>query len=184
MRIAVVGAQNVGKTTFVKDVVSHFPTYTTPNVSYRDVVLARGLKINQETGPESQRAIMDFIYDLISQDKNENIIFDRCLIDNYVYTYCAYLKGKVDKSFVEETKQKVFEHLKYLDLIIFIPTSVNINLEDDKLRDTDKNFVDLVNRSFVEILLEIAQNNLIPIKVFSGTREERVESFSNLIANL
>lgn len=62
MRIVVVGAQNVGKTTFVRDFVTKFPNYTTPSVSYRDIVLAKGLKINQETGEESQAAIMQFIH--------------------------------------------------------------------------------------------------------------------------
>jgi GTPase SAR1 family protein len=181
MRIAVVGAQNVGKTTFVKDFVSAFPNYSTPNVSYRDVVLAKGLKINQETTVESQLAIRDFIYSLISESKEENIIFDRCLIDNFVYSYCAFLKGNIKDEFINESKEKVFEHLKYLDQIIFIPTALNINLEDDKLRDTDKNFVDLVNRVFIEILLEIASKNIIPIKVISGAREERVGQIKNLV---
>jgi hypothetical protein len=49
------------------------------------------------------------------------------------------------------------------------------------LRDTDKNFVDLVNRVFIEILLEIASKNIIPIKVISGAREERVGQIKNLV---
>jgi GTPase SAR1 family protein len=181
MRIAVVGAQNVGKTTFIKDFVAKFPSYTTPNVSYRDVVKEKGLKINQETNAESQEAIMDFIYKLISESRVENIIFDRCLIDNYVYSYCAHLKGNISKDFINSSKEKMKEHLKYLDIIIFIPVSLNVNLEPDQLRDTDKNFVDLVNKTFVDTLFELIENKTTKVVVISGAREERLEEISRKI---
>lgn len=184
MRIAVVGAQNVGKTTFIKDFISQFPNYTTPNVSYRDIVLQKGLKINQETSLESQAAIMEFIYNLISEDKQENVIFDRCLIDNYVYSYCAYLKGNIESEFIEVSKEKVFEHLKFLDGIVFIPVSLNVDLQSDKFRDIDKNFIDQVNRTFVEILLEISKLFPIKIVVLSGSRQERVESVRTWITQV
>jgi hypothetical protein len=174
MRIAVVGAQNVGKTTFVKDFVAKFSNYITPNVSYRDIVLTKGLKINQETGEESQAAIMQFIYNLISENKDENIIFDRCLIDNYVYSHCAYLKGAISGEFIEVSKETMFSHLQFLETIIFIPVSLAVELESDKLRDTDKKFIDTVNRTFVEILLEVSRRFEIRIIVLSGSREERL----------
>jgi thymidylate kinase len=181
MRIAVVGAQNVGKTTFIKDFVSKFPNYSTPSVSYRDVVKEKGLKINQETNAESQAAIMDFIYNLITGNKLENVIFDRCIIDNYVYSHCAYLKGNISKEFIDLSKQKMLDHLKYLDIVVFIPVSLNVNLEPDQLRDTDINFVDLVNKTFVEVLFELVENKSVKVVVISGTREERLEEVSKKI---
>jgi len=174
MRIAVVGAQNVGKTTFVRDFVTKFSNYTTPNVSYRDIVLAKGLKINQETGEESQAAIMQFIHTLISENKDENIIFDRCLIDNYVYSYCGYLKGNITSEFIEASKDTMFSHLQFLETIVFIPVSLAVELESDKLRDTDKKFIDTVNQVFIEILLEISKRFAIKVIVLSGDRESRV----------
>lgn len=174
MKIAVVGPQNVGKTTFIKDFVERFPEYKTHTVSYKDVVSEKGLKINQETSQETQLAIMEFIYKLISENEEQNMIFDRCLVDNYVYSYCAYLKGKISSDFIQASKVKMFEHLKNLDVIFFIPTSLLIELEEREQRDVDKKFLDLVNRVFTEILLEIYKNSPIKIYVLSGTRVERI----------
>ena len=181
MRIAVVGAQNVGKTTFVADFLLKFPEYISPKVSYKELVEKHGLKINQETGEGSQAVIMQALSDSIEKNSGENVIFDRCLVDNYVYSYCAYLKGKVSPEFIEASKEKMFEHLKFLEMIVFIPVSVAVEIQSDKQRDADRNFIDLVNRVFVEILLEISKRFSIKIVVLSGSREERVkEIFSKL----
>ena len=183
MRIAVVGAQNVGKTTFVSDFILKFPEYFSPKVSYKELVEKHGLKINQETGEESQAVIMQALWDSITKNPGENIIFDRCLIDNYVYSYCAFLKGKISAEFIEASKEKMFEHLKFLETIIFIPVSVSVEVKESGQRDLDKNFIDLVNRVFMEILLEISKRFDLKIVVLSGSREERVQDVHTIIKN-
>lgn len=181
MRIAVIGPQNVGKTTFIKDFLESYKNYQTLHVSYRDLIEQENLVINQQTNEKSQAIIMNFLYDLITKNIEENIIYDRCVIDNYAYSMAGFLKGNVDVVFLKINKQKMLEHLDFLDTIFFIPASLLVDLEDDKFRDIDKNFIDLVNRIFIETLLEISKIKNIPIHVLSGSRNERLVQISEII---
>jgi ATPase subunit of ABC transporter with duplicated ATPase domains len=107
MKVAVIGPQNTGKTTFLKDFLKEFKNYKTTKLSYRDIITRGKFKIDRLSSEKSQKAIMDFLFKEITTTKNDNMIFDRCLIDNYVYTYCAHLDKKVSKDFVHRTKRKM-----------------------------------------------------------------------------
>lgn len=174
MRIAVIGPQNTGKSTFITDMLSACPSYTTPGETYRDLVKKEGLAINRKTTEASQRAIRDFLYEQITHFKGEQVLFDRCLIDNWVYTKAQSEAGSIPAAFVTKTEALMHESLQHLDAFIFIPTAVGVSLIDDFLRDTDRHFVDKVNELFIEKLLALRCNIHQPIVVITGTREERV----------
>lgn len=107
MKIAVIGPQNTGKTTFIKDFLKEFKHYKTTKESYRDLIEKKRLKIDRLSTEKSQKMIMDFLYDEITKTKYENIIFDRCIIDNYVYSYCAHLSKNISKDFIHKTKRRM-----------------------------------------------------------------------------
>ena len=174
MRIAIIGPQNTGKSTFLADLMEQYPDYVTPTETYRDLVIKKGLKINQETGEESQRAIRDFLYDQVRTETRPNVFFDRTLIDNYVYTALACERGVVSEGLRSVTERMMFESLALLDRLFFVPTAVSVPLHDDLLRDIDVAFIDATNRMFVTTLLDVARHHEIPIDVISGTRTERV----------
>jgi nicotinamide riboside kinase len=175
MKVAVIGPQNTGKTTFLKDFLKEFKNYKTTKLSYRDIITRGKFKIDRLSSEKSQKAIMDFLFKEITTTKNDNMIFDRCLIDNYVYTYCAHLDKKVSKDFVHRTKRKMYDHLDYLDALFFIPTAASVRLDDDGFRDVDRVYIDLVNKVFMEVLFEVSNRTNVPIFVISGTREERLK---------
>ena len=181
MKIAVIGPQNTGKTTFIQDFLKAFKHYKTTKQTYRDVIEKNKLKANRQSSEKTQQMIMDFLYKEITTTKNENIIFDRCLIDNYVYSYCAHQAGKISKEFIHKTKRRMYDHLAHLDALFFMPTAAGIKLDSDGIRDTDKNYIDLVNKVFMEILFEISNRTNIPIFVITGTREERIKQVKEKI---
>jgi nicotinamide riboside kinase len=181
MRIAVIGPQNTGKSTFIEDFLHEFPHYTTPQKSYRDVVQEASLEINQATTIQSQKEIRDFMFGELRHNTERNIIFDRCLIDNLVYTSVQYEKGLIPKSFVEESESMMLETLPAADLYLFIPTAVSVPLVSDNLRDIDTGFIDTVNNHFLRILFELARKNQIAVKVISGSRKERIEQAKKLV---
>lgn len=181
MRIAVTGPQNTGKSTFVNDFLGAFSHYVTPDKSYREHVTAIGLPVNQGSNEDSQGAILDFLFDQIVNFDGKNVIFDRCVVDNYAYTYAAYLQGRVTKAFVLHTKRRMLEHLRHLDALFFIPTAAGVKLVEDKLRDIDTDFIDLINRTFVESLFDISHRTHIPIFVITGNREDRIQQVKNHI---
>lgn len=171
MRIAIIGPQNTGKSTFLQDLLVEFPHYATPKDTYRDVIKRSNLQINQKTTAESQAAIRDFLNEQISNNKEKDILFDRCVIDNYIYTKAG---NKIFGEFLKETEEIMYTSLKYLDMLFFIPTAVSVKLEYDGVRDIDVAYLDKINRLFIETLFEIVKKTNIPICLVSGTRKERV----------
>lgn len=174
MRIAVIGPQNTGKSTFVEDFLAAHPHYSTSNATYRDVVTDMGLEINQKTGEASQRAIRDFLEAQTRLFPGEHVIFDRCVIDNWVYTKAAALKGNVSEAFLIETEGVMRSCLRDFETILFIPTVSGVKLVDDELRDIDRDFIDVVNRLYIDLLFRLRTE--IPHKVITitGSRDERV----------
>ena len=181
MRITVMGPQNTGKSTFVKDILKEFPHYVTPSESYRDVIEKNGLVINQKSSLESQKAIRDFMFLQIKNNEEYNIVFDRCLIDNFMYSSVLYERGLLPKYFLDETEAMMRDTLPKIDLYLYIPTSVSIKLEDDGTRDINTHFIDAVNKHFLRILFHLARDLRLSIKVISGTRKERIELLKELI---
>jgi predicted ATPase len=182
MRLTVTGPQNTGKTTFIKDFLSAFPGYFSPKETYRDVIRNNRLKVNRETTQQSQKLIRDFLYQQIFKNKKKNVIFDRCVLDNLVYSYYQYELGKFSKKFIDESEKMMFDSLKRLDVLIFIPTGVSVPLKEDYLRDTDVQFIDSINRLFVSMILEVARKSKIKIAVVTGNRKLRIDQIKKLIS--
>ncbi len=181
MRIAVIGPQNTGKSRVIKDFLNEFSHYVTPEDAYRTLIETKSLEVNQKTSLESQKEIRDFIFGQLRHNTKYNIIFDRCMIDNYVYTYVQYEKGEIPKWFVEETESMMIDTLRSVDLYLFIPTALSVPLLDDGTRDVTPSYIDMVNNQFLRILFELSRKHHITIKVISGTPEERIEQIKKLI---
>ncbi len=181
MRIAVIGPQNTGKSTLIKDFLREFSHYVTPEETYRTVIEFKDLQVNQKTSLESQKEIRDFIFGQLRHNAKYNVIFDRCMIDNYVYTYVQYEKGEIPKWFVEETESMMIDTLRTVDMYLFIATSIAVPLVDDGTRDITASYIDAVNTQFLKILFELARKHHITIKVISGSQEERIEQIKKLI---
>lgn len=181
MRIAVIGPQNTGKSTFVKDFIKEFPHYHTPQTTYRDVIEKKHLDVNQLSNLESQKEIRDFIFGQMRHNSEYNIIFDRCMIDNYVYTYVQYEKGHIPKWFVDETEAMMRDTLMAVDMYLLIPTAVSVSLVDDGTRDVEKLYIDTVNHHFLRILFDLSRKYHSTVKVISGTRKDRIDQVKKLI---
>lgn len=181
MRIAVIGPQNTGKSTFIEDFLKEFPHYSSPTETYRDVIESRGLVVNQKTSLESQKAIREFMFGQVRHNLEYNIIFDRCLIDNYIYTYAQYEKGEIEKWFVDETESMMIDTLRNIDMFLFIPTAVAVPLVDDATRDITASYIDTINYLFLTTLFDLTRKHHITVKVIAGSREERIKQVKKLI---
>lgn len=183
MRLAITGPQNTGKTTFIKDFLKAFPEYSSPSETYHDVVKKKKLKINRETTEENQKIIRDFLYEQTIKNKKENVIFDRCVLDNLVYSFYQYEIGRFDEKFIFETTAIMKSSLAHLDALVFIPSAVSIQLISDMVRDIDTQFVDAVNRIFIKIIIDVAASRKIKIFVITGDRESRINQIRKCIGN-
>jgi predicted ATPase len=159
MRIACIGTQCIGKSTYVKDFLNKWTMYNTPKKSYRDIIKEKKLTVNESGTEESQKIILDALVDqLLSTDKDDFVIFDRSVLDNLAYTSWLYLKNKVSEKFLDETKDIVSNSLKLYDILLFFPITKfsQIQLEQDGLRS-----VDPVYREEIDTIFKIFQDSYL-----------------------
>lgn len=155
MRIAIVGAQCVGKTTLVNTFKSYWPMYKTPEKTYRDLIKEQNLTLNESGTMSSQVIIRDTLADLaMSNAGKSETIHDRCILDNLVYTFWLAesnkLVGKEDEidNFITQSILMTKECLKFYDIIFWLPINPNIPIEESENRSADEAFREEINNIF------------------------------------
>jgi len=142
MRIAIIGAQNTGKSTLVDSFIKQWPMYKRPAKTYRDIIKEKNLPLNKEGSKESQRAILDALVDelqAVVASEEEFTIFDRCPVDNIAYSLWHYAKDTsgFDKEFIVISQSIASLSLKMLDVIFYVPVRKEIPLVDREGRECD-----------------------------------------------
>lgn len=186
MRIGVMGAQNTGKTTFAKDFVEAWPMYTFLDESYTSI---EGIKLNQEGDEDNQRLILNFLAEqIVGRPETDNVIIDRTVLDNLVYTMWLSVKGRVTDEFVEESIQIVKNSLVFYDIIFFCPVTHHspIPIEQKEFTCSDPNYRIEINNLFCAMMKKYLEHSVVffpfdhdlgvpaIIEMF-GTRQERIQ---------
>jgi predicted ATPase len=189
MRIAISGTACQGKTTLLKDFLDQWPAYTTSKKTYRDVIKDSNLDHSSKTNKKTQWDILNFMIEELQKTRSgDKIIFDRCPLDNLVYSIWSQEKNNsdIDEKFIKKCIPLVRESLRYLDIIFFTPTTkvATVELEEDDLRDTDSEFIEEVDHVFKAVHRDhktnpkssffISDDKPAMIEVF-GKRRERIE---------
>ena len=189
MRISISGTACQGKTTLIKDFLREWDMYSTPAKTYRDYLTENNLPHSKETTKDTQWDVLNFMVDSLQQySKGDKVIFDRCPLDNMVYSLWAYEKSinDIDDDFIKKCIPVVRESLRFLDVIFFVPITkaAPIQIEEDELRETDKLYIEEVDNIFKGIERQYLQgqkaspflpNEECPaiVEVF-GNREQRL----------
>ena len=189
MRIAISGTACQGKTTLIKDFLDQWPSYKTPKKTYRDIIKENNLDHSSKTNKKTQWDILNFMIE--EQQKyrtGQNVIFDRCPLDNLVYSIWAEQQpdNDIDEKFVSKCIPLVRESFRNLDIIFFTPiTKVSpVAIEEDDLRDTDAEIIESIDNIFKAVHREhennpkttffITDDKPAIIEVF-GNRNERIQ---------
>ena len=190
-RIGITSAQNMGKTTLINDMIKQWPNFKAAGNSYREKAKQdKSVKLNKEGSEESQIIIRDALIDDLQQydRKKDNVIHDRTLIDNLVYSMWLNANGKVSDLFIEQQVPIIKQALTYYDIIFFIPMMANYNIpivpSVDGQRELDPVFREEIDNIFKAVLMDYWRkdgrtffpNEDCPalIEVW-GTREERIQ---------
>jgi predicted ATPase len=188
IKISISGTQGLGKSTVIKDFLKEWPMYKPADNSYREIAKKNPkVKLNQEGDEETQTIIRDALIDQAqAYTKDENVIFDRCILDNFIYTMWLNAKGKISDLYVEQQLPILKEMLKFYDIIFFIPIVKNydIPLVPDDQRDIDPIFQTEIDNLFKATMADYwkqGSRTFFPdrdtpavIEIF-GTREERIQ---------
>jgi len=196
MRIAISGTACQGKSTLIKDFLKEWDMYTTPEKTYRDYLTENNLPHSKETTKDTQWDILNFMVDTLQQySKGDKVIFDRCPLDNMVYSLWAHEKDNsdLDRDFIKKCIPVVRESLRFLDVIFFIPITkaAPIKIVEDDLRDTDEEFITEIHNIFKGIERQYLEgqkaspflpNEECPaiVEVF-GNREQRLHMMRQYI---
>jgi predicted ATPase len=142
MRIAISGCANTGKTTLVKNFLNRWPMYNTPKKTYRDVINELNLPHSSKTSDITQLAILNWMTEeLENYTKDSHVIFDRCPLDNLVYTLVANEKSSVSDETAALTIEITKKALKNIDIIFLLRYDSDIKIINDGMRDTDISFI-------------------------------------------
>lgn len=194
MRIAFSGTANTGKTTLVKDFLTVWPMYSTPEKSYRDLIVDDNIQHSKHVTKQGQKAILDFMVDQMKgKTPEDNVVYDRCPLDNVVYSMWANDRGisDIDDEFISKCIKQVRESLKDLDIIFWVPYSERIAIAHDNMRETDVEYITEINNIFEVIYNQFLYNDkfvlfdkenrpaIIPI--FSSDRIMRIKDIANYI---
>jgi nicotinamide riboside kinase len=189
MRIAISGTSCQGKSTLVKDFLEQWPSYTTPEKTYRDIIAENNLEHSSKTNKETQRKILDFQIEEQQKYRNgDNVLFDRCPLDNLVYSMwaCEQEGNDIDEEFVSSCLPLVRESFRNLDIIFFVPITkaAPIDIVEDGVRDTNQKIIEEIDYIFKAVHRDHEHNpktNIFVvddkpaiIEVFGG-RRERIE---------
>lgn len=160
MRIAFSGAACTGKTATVDAFLQKWPTYTLINSQYRKII--KNKKHSKNTTAKLQKEILHILTEECNPyTLHSNVVYDRCPIDNLVYTLWAHGKDKkgFTESFVRDTIEKVKESMRKIDIIFICSRQFMPPVESNGVRETDPVFVNETDNIFKEISKQ-AQTNL------------------------
>jgi len=189
MRIAISGTGCQGKTTLIRDFLDQWPSYTTSKKTYRDVIKDTNLSHSSKTNEDTQWDILNFMIDELQKTKKgDKVIFDRCPLDNLVYSIWSNEKKNSDitQKFIKKCIPLVRETLRFIDIIFFTPITkvAPVEIEEDELRDSDLEFIEEVDHLFKAIHRDHQTNSNsnffvdddkpAMLEVF-GNRRERIE---------
>jgi len=140
MKIAFMGTQCNGKSTLIKEFIKRWPMYKEVKSTYRKLIKTGKVTNNEEGTADSQKAILNAIIDdtqNATAKGDDFLVFDRCVIDNIVYSLWLNEKGKVSDEFIMDTKHIAFQAIKMFDIIFYIPLREEITIVPKKGRALD-----------------------------------------------
>ena len=156
MRIAFSGTSCSGKSTTIQHFLQKWPTYSLVKSDYRKLVKKK--KHSKNTTPKLQKEILDIL--CAESDKftaHEKVIYDRCPLDNLVYTMWCYGKGM--KGFTEKvmeyTLYKVRQSMQNFDIIFLCTRDLIPPIQNNGIREIDADYVNEIDNIFKAILSKL-----------------------------
>jgi hypothetical protein len=130
-----------------------WPTYSLVKSGYRELV--KDNKHSKDTTPKLQKEILDIL--CAESDKftaHEKVIYDRCPLDNLVYTMWCY--GKGISGFTENDMEyalfKVRQSMKNFDVIFLCTRDLMPPIQSNGIREVDAEYVGEIDNIFKAIL--------------------------------
>ncbi len=160
MRIAILGAHNVGKTALAEELLAHLSGYTLEPEPYRQLELS-GYEFSEK--PTAEDFIEQFHYSAKRIPKSEDeVLFDRCVID--ILAYIHVLEPRKNIQSLYKIAQSISDEI---DLFVFVPIE-----KPDRIPGSQTDFPKL-RASVNALLLDWIQDFGIDVITVSGSLSKR-----------
>jgi len=192
MRIAFSGAACTGKTTTISAFLQRWPQYKIPQPTYRSLIVENNH--SKKTSKKIQRDILEF---MIQQQNNftphDKVVYDRCPLDNLVYTMWSYDKNKkgFNDKYVQDSMSLVGKGMRTLDIIFLMTRDLMGPIEENNKREADPEYIQETDNIFKAIARQYTEGRCVffppndsPALIeLSGTVEERIEQIAMYVTD-
>lgn len=172
IKIAISGAQGVGKSSLIKKLDSYLKLYGITKITEITRNVAKTHKINEDGNDETQKLIIQSHFNTFN---NKSFICDRCILDGYVYTKYLYDNHKVNKNILELAQLSLIKLIDKYDYIFYIEPE--FELEDDGVRSNNIEFRNKIVDIF-ETTIKLFNINVIRL---NGSIQTRINKIINII---
>ncbi|OGI67973.1 hypothetical protein A2738_03960 [Candidatus Nomurabacteria bacterium RIFCSPHIGHO2_01_FULL_42_15] len=173
MKIAIIGAQGVGKTTLARQINSHYPDLKILPEAAR-LAIEAGYKLDHTATTETELWLIAKQIELESGE--DEWVADRCGIDLLAYIHLLFPK---ESSLIEFATKTLVPRFSEYDLVLYLPSG-QFAIEDDGVRTTDFKFQQDVDQRIRDIL----EKHKIPFVRMVGSPEERLARVKNLLTSI
>ncbi len=171
MKIAIIGAQGVGKTTLAKQINKHFPDFKILPEAAR-MAKEAGYNLDQTATTETELWLIAKQIEL--ESTNSKWVADRCGIDLLAYIHHLFFE---ELSLIEFATKTLTPRFSEYDLVLYLPSG-EFAIEDDGVRTTDIKFQQAIDKRIRDIL----EKHKIPFVKVVGSPEERLAIVKDLVA--
>ena len=172
MKIAITGAQGVGKTTLAEQINNDYPDLKILPEAAR-LAKQAGYNLDQTATIETELWLIRKQIELESIENNW--VADRCGIDLLAYIHHLFSKESALMEFATKTLVPRFSNY---DLVLYLPSG-QFAIEDDGVRVTDIKFQQAIDRRVRDVL----EAHKIPFIKIVGSPKERLAKVKKLFKN-
>lgn len=166
MKIAITGAQGVGKTVFAELLAKYLPDHELLPEAAR-LAAEAGFELDKEATIDSEICIMGKQVEM--EHRSDKWIADRCFIDIWAYVRTLFNEQSILSNIIAGM---TLYHAKQYDYIFYIPIE-DFPIKDDGLRLVDKD-AQINYDKHIQDILSILPGNKRIIKL-TGSVQDRVD---------
>ena len=177
MKISFTGAGCSGKSTLLKKCKEHYGDKFEYVTEITRPIARKGLPINEDGNDDTQMAIIDAH---IENNKLDNVIMDRCIVDGWAYTMWLFHEGKVSEQTYMHAWDTFNKIVNDMDIIFYC---VSLPMVDDGVRSTRERFQLDINSIMTGVMFQPAyfQPYKGKLVTLEGDADERFEVIKTTI---